>query len=59
MHLKLLQKERLKKTVEKTGDLIGNKIANKITRASKSLPNNSSETNEKEILRSRTKTKNY
>ena len=35
MYLKLLQKERFKKTVEATGDLIGNKIADKITRSQK------------------------
>ena len=35
MHLKLLQKERLKKTAEATSDLIGNKIADRITKASK------------------------
>ena len=40
MHLKLLQKEQLKKTVEVTSDLIGNKIANKITKKS---PQNTAE----------------
>ena len=34
MHLKLLQKERFKKTKEAIGDLIGNKIADKITQES-------------------------
>ena len=40
MHLKLLQKEQFKKTVEVTSDLIGNKIANKITKKS---PQNTAE----------------
>ena len=31
MHLKLLEKEQLKKKAETTGDLIGNKIADRIT----------------------------
>ena len=35
MLLKLLQKEKFKKTPEITGDLIGNKIASKITKVSK------------------------
>ena len=40
MHLKLLQKEQFKKTVEVTSDLIGNKIANKIIKKS---PQNTAE----------------
>ena len=52
MHLKPLQKERFKKQQKQLGDLIGNKIADKITRASKILPKNNSETNE-EILKER------
>ena len=50
MHLKLHQKEQLKKTAEATGDLIGKKITDKITRVSKTPPDNS-ETNEEEILK--------
>ena len=50
MHIKLLQKEKFKKTVEATGDLIVNKIVDKITRSSKNSPQHKSETNE-EILR--------
>ena len=42
MHLKLLQGEQ--KTAEATGYLIGNKIANKITKVSRTLPQNNSET---------------
>ena len=53
MYLKVLQKEQFKKTAEATGDLIGNKIADKITRASKTLPQNNSGTNEEQILRER------
>ena len=41
MHLKLLQKEQFKK---QPGDLIVNKIVDNITKASKSLPQNSPET---------------
>ena len=63
MHLKLHQKERLKKIAEEIGDLIENKIADKFTRASKPTPKNNLETNEEEILRgnyiSITKTKKY
>ena len=51
MHLKLLQKEQLKKTAEATGDLIGNKIADRITKVSKTSPKNNPEANEEEILR--------
>ena len=53
MHLKLIQKERFKEEAEAPGDLIGNKIADKITRVSKTLPHNNSETNEEEIHRER------
>ena len=48
MHLKLLQKELFKKTAEATDDLIGNRIADKITKVSKHLTWNSSETVESE-----------
>ena len=37
-------KRLFQKTAEATGDLIGNKIANRITKVSKSLPQNNSET---------------
>ena len=53
MHLKLLQKERFKKTVETTGDIIGNKTADRITKVSKTSPKNNSKTNEKEIVTER------
>ena len=57
MHLKLLQKEQFKKTSEATGDLIDNKIPNWITKFSKNLPQNNSETvtngNGKEIPKKR------
>ena len=57
MHLKLLEKEqkysRKKKTAEVTGDLIGNIIPDKVTRVSKNLPQNKSETNEEVILKER------
>ena len=73
MHLKLLQKEQLKKTAEATGYLIRNKIVDKSTRVSKISQKNNPETNEEEIHReryieispeknryiSRIKTKNY
>ena len=44
MHLKLLQKEQLKKTAEAASNLIGNKIADKITKIPKHLKQNDSET---------------
>ena len=44
MHLKLLPKNRIQKTAEATGDLSGNKIADRITKVSKTLPKNNSET---------------
>ena len=44
MDLKLLQKERCKKTIEPTGDLIGNKIAYKATKISRTSPQNNLET---------------
>ena len=50
MHLKLLQKRAIQKPAESTGDLIGNKIANGITKASKTLPQNSSVTNKQENI---------
>ena len=43
MHIKLLQKESFKKTVEATSDLIGNEIANKITRFPKNSQQNISD----------------
>ena len=46
MHLKLLQKEQLKKAAEATVDLIGNKISYKITRTSNTSSKNNLETNE-------------
>ena len=49
MHLKLLQKERFKKTAEATGDLIGNRIADKIPRAAKMSPINNSDPNEEKL----------
>ena len=45
--LKTASSRAIQKAGETTGDLIGNKIAEKITRASKTSPQNSSETNEK------------
>ena len=44
MYLNLLQKEKFKKQTEPTDDLIGNKIVNKITKISKTLKQNNSET---------------
>ena len=44
MHLKLLQKEQSKKTVEETGDLIDNKITDRITKVSRTSAQNISET---------------
>ena len=44
MRLKLLQKDQCKKKGEETGDLINNKVANKITKISKTLQKNNSET---------------
>ena len=45
----------IQKTAEATGDLIGNKTADRITKVSKTLPQNNSETvrDEEEILRER------
>ena len=48
MLLKLLQKEKFKKTAEITGDLIGNKIASKITKVSKNSQQSNWETVTKE-----------
>ena len=49
MHLKLLQKELLKKKkTEATGHLVGKKIADKITSISTTSPQNNSVTNEEE-----------
>ena len=57
MHLKVLQKRVIQKTVEVTGELIGNKIADKITKISKTLQENNSETitneHDKEIPKER------
>ena len=53
MHLRLLQKEQLKKTAEATGYLIRNKIVDKITAVSKTSQKNNPETNEEEIRRER------
>ena len=44
MRWKLLQKDQFKKKGEETGDLIDNKIANKITKISKTLQKNNSDT---------------
>ena len=44
MRLKLFQKKAIQKTSEATGDLVGNKIADKITKISKNLQQNNSET---------------
>ena len=40
-----------KRTIQNTAEVSGNKIADKITRSSKTLPQNNSETNEEEMLR--------
>ena len=48
-------KRAIQKTADGTVDLIQNKIADQITRASKTSPNNKSETNEKEKLEGRYK----
>ena len=52
MHLKLFQREKLKKAAEATGELIGNESADKITKVWIKSPQNSSETvtNETENL---------
>ena len=44
MHLKLHQKEWFKKTVEAAGDLIGNTMSDRISKVSKTLQKNNSET---------------
>ena len=44
MHLKLLPKNRIQKAAGTTVDLSGNKIADRITKVSKTLPKNNSET---------------
>ena len=41
---KTTQKRAIQKTAEATGDLIGNEIADKITKVSKNLQENNSET---------------
>ena len=42
--IKTTSKRAIRITAEATGDLIGNKIADKITKVSRTLPQNSSET---------------
>ena len=44
MHLKLLHKETIQKTVEASGDLIGNRIANKIKKIRNKLIQKQSQT---------------
>ena len=44
MHSKLLQKRTIQKTAETTDALIGNKTASRITKFSKTLQRNNSET---------------
>ena len=44
MHLKLHQKKWFKKTVEAAGDLIGNTMSDRISKVSKTLQKNNSET---------------
>ena len=55
--LKMLQQMRLKLLQKATGDLIGNKIAGKITKVSRNLQQNNSETvtneHDKEIHKER------
>ena len=51
--IKTASKREIQKKPEKTSDFAGNKIADKITKVSKVLPKNNSETNEKEMLRER------
>ena len=46
-------KSTSKRAIQATGDLIRNKIADKITRASKTLSQNNSTTNEEEIPKER------
>ena len=41
---KTTSKRAIQKTVKATGDLVGNKISDKITKVSKTLPQNNSET---------------
>ena len=51
IHLKTTSKNSNSKTVEATGDLIGNKIANRITKVSRSLLQNNSETITREYFK--------
>ena len=44
MHLKFLQKEQFKKTAKAAGDLVINKIFDKITKVSRTLPQDRSNT---------------
>ena len=57
MKFKTVSKRAIQKTAETTGYLIGNKIADKITKVSKKLEQNNSETvtneHDKEILKER------
>ena len=46
---KAASRRTIVKTEETPGDLIGNKIANKITKASRTLPQNNSETVKNEL----------
>ena len=43
----------IQKTAEAIGDLKGNRVVDRITKVSKTLPQNNSETNEGEILQNR------
>ena len=51
IHIKTTSKKSNSKTVEATGDLIGNKIANRITKVSRSLLQNNSETITREYFK--------
>ena len=44
MHLEFLQKEQFKKTAKAAGDLVINKIVDKITKVSRTLPQDRSDT---------------
>ena len=50
MHLKLLKKA-IQRAAERASDLIGNTVADKITKVSKPLPQNNSETAKKNNIR--------
>ena len=51
--IKTASKRAIQKISEATGDLIHKKIVDRITKVSKTLPQNNSETNEEEILTER------